>query len=156
MFIFECGSSIAAVWVFRLPHAGRNHGEKTHKNWKQMPIVPAWRGGENKGQEDITQQELICINLHIVELIILRPTNCWSRKHNFDTVGVAKHCAMKKYSLVDLNQGCIEGGGKQLKEKGNGSSLRASEKEYCHSSWNSGTGSIFRGLRHIPCSLGLT
>lgn len=62
----------------------------------------------------------------------------------------------KKKSLVYLNQGCIASGSKLFKERGNGSSLRASEKEYCHSSRNSGTGSIFRRLRHIPCSLSLT
>lgn len=156
MFISKCGSSIAAVWVSRLPHVGRNHGERTDKKWKQMPIVRAWRGRENKGQEDITQQELICINLHIVEPIIPRPTNYCSGKHNFDTVGVAKQCSMKIYSQVYLNQGCIVGGSKLLKERGNGSSLRASEKEYCHSSRNSWTASIFRRLRHIPCNLSLT
>lgn len=62
-----------------------------------MPIVPAWKGGENKGQEDITQRELICINLRIVELIILRPTNYWSAKDNFEMVGMAKRGTIKKY-----------------------------------------------------------
>lgn len=46
-------------------------GERQKKNGNRCQLFQR----ENKGQEDITQRELICINLCIVELIILRPTN---------------------------------------------------------------------------------
>lgn len=73
-----------------LPSSTRRLEHGGEKKWKQMPIVPAWKDGENKGQEDITQRELICINLRVVELIIFRPVNYHGAKDNLNVTGVAE------------------------------------------------------------------
>lgn len=126
MFIFQRGSPIAAMRVFRLPRVGLNLGDKTDKkNGNRCQLFNSVkRGGGNKGQEDITQQEIILINLRTVEPINLRTTQTIVAQNTT----VTQLRIVDKYSLVHLNQGSAVRGSKLLKERRNGSSLRASAK----------------------------